>query len=94
MLIQGTTSGSIMSTALNIPCTIKSISLYNKTGGAIVTSVGIVVSGTDRYIFNANLAIMGTSGSSFYQLTDINVPAEAQILIVTSGSVDYVITVE
>lgn len=93
-VISGTTSGSIKSTALNIPCTIKSFSLYNKTGGSVSASIGVVVSGTDRYIHHSTLAAMGSTDSSFLVETNIGVPAYAQILIVASGEVDYFITID
>lgn len=93
-LIQGTTSGSIKSVALKIPCRIKSFSLFNRTSGTVVSSIGVVISGTDRYIYQANLAAVGSANSSYLVKTDILVPANAQILVVASGSIDYVITVE
>ena len=91
-ILQGTTSGSIMSTAYNIPCVIESFSVYNKTGGAVVVKVGIVVSGSERYMFNINLAAVGTATSSYYE--SIKVPASAEIIIVTSGEIDYVVTID
>ena len=93
-ILQGTTSGSIMSTAYNIPCVIQSFSVFNKTGGAIVVKVGIVVSGSERYMFNVNLAAVGTATSSYYETTNIKVPASAEIIIVTSGEIDYVVTID
>jgi len=93
-ILQGTTSGSIMSTAYNIPCVIESFSVYNKTGGAVVVKVGIVVSGSERYMFNINLAAVGTATSSYYESTNIKVPANAEIIIATSGEIDYVVTID
>jgi len=92
-VISGTTNGSIKSTSINIPCTLKCLSLYNKTGGAGIVKVGVVVSGTDRYMFSFNLAAMGSAGSSAYQETDIIVPKLAQILIVTNVEIDYYLTI-
>ena len=83
-----------MSTAYNIPCVIESFSVYNKTGGAVVVKVGIVVSGSERYMFNINLAAVGTATSSYYESTNIKVPASAEIIIVTSGEIDYVVTID
>lgn len=94
MLIQGTTSGSIMSTGLNIPCYIKSFTVFNKTGAARIVKIGIVVSGIERYLFNINLAAIGTANSSFYQLTDIEVPISAEIIIVADGEIDYTVTLD
>lgn len=90
-ILQGTTSGSIMSTAYNIPCVIESFSVYNKTGGAVVVKIGIVVSGSERYMFNINLE---EDTSSYYESTNIKVPASAEIIIVTSGEIDYVVTID
>ena len=82
-VLSGTTSGSIKSTALNIPCTIKSFSLYNNTGVAVVVTVAIEVNGSDTYIASTNLAAAGSTGSSFYQDVNIKVPALGKIYITT-----------
>ena len=68
--------------------------MYNKTGGAVVVKIGIVVSGSERYMFNINLAAVGTATSSYYESTNIKVPASAEIIIVTSGEIDYVVTID
>lgn len=93
-ILSGTLTGSIKSTAYAIPCKIKSVSLYNRTGGAVSASIGLVVGGNDRYIYQANLTAIGSAGSSFLEKTDIIVPSNVQILVLTSGSVDYVISLE
>lgn len=60
---KGTISGSIKSTAYSLPCTIKSIGLWNRTGGAIVVNLGIVdANGIDTYFKSSNLAALGSSG--------------------------------
>lgn len=91
MIVEGNISGSIKSVALEIAGTLTAFTLYNKSGGAIVCSVGIVTSdtSTDRYLFNYNLAIVGTAGSSAYEETKITVTAGTKILLVASGSTDY-----
>jgi len=91
MQVQGNTSGSIKSVALEIAGTLTSFTLYNKSGGAIVCSVGIVTAdtATDRYLFNFNLAAVGTATSSAYQETNIAIPTGAKVLLVASGSCDY-----
>jgi len=97
MVISGNTTGSIKSTAIDIPCTIVSIALYNNTAGAIVAKTGIVVSGTDRYLFSDNLAAAGSAGSSVYHDVNIVVKAGGRILIVSSAGglgLDYYITVK
>lgn len=92
--IKGTTSGSIKNTAYQIPCTIKSIGVYNRTGGAIVVSVGINSGTTDYYFKSFNLAATLTAGSSDLVLTNVRVPANWSIMIVASGSCDYFLTIE
>ena len=96
MQIQGNISGSIKSVALEINGTLSSFTLYNKSGGAIVCSVGIVTADTetDRYLFNFNLAAVGTADSSAYQETNIPILAASKILLVTSGSCDYCINID
>lgn len=91
MQIQGNTSGSIKSVALDIAGTLSSFTLYNKSSGAIVCSVGIVTSdtATDRYLFNFNLAAVGTATSSVYQETNIPIQVGVKVLLVVSGSTDY-----
>jgi len=94
VIVQGETSGSIKSVALEIAGTLTSFALYNKSGGAIVCSVGLVISDTDRYLFNFNLAAVGTSGSSVYQETNIPILAGSKVLLVVSGSVDYLFNIQ
>jgi hypothetical protein len=96
MQVQGTTTGSIKSVALTITGTLTAFTLYNKTGGAIVCSVGIVTSdtSTDRYLFNFNLAAVGTATSSAYQETKIAIPTGTKVLIVTSGEIDYLLQID
>lgn len=96
MQVQGTTSGSIKSVALEITGTLTAFTLYNKSGGAIVCSVGIVTAdtATDRYLFNFNLAAIGTATSSAYQETEISIPIGSKILLVSSGLVEYLFQID
>jgi len=89
--VQGNISGSIKTVALDIAGVLSSFTLYNKSGGAIVCSVGIVTAdtSTDRYLFNFNLAAVGTATSSAYQETNIIIPIGAKVFLVASGSTDY-----
>lgn len=91
MQVQGNISGSIKSVALEVTGMLTAFTLYNKNAGATVCSVGIVTSVTaiDRYLFSFNLSAVGTAGSSAYQETEIAIPAGAKVLLVSSGSVDY-----
>lgn len=94
-VLKGTISGSIKSTAYNLPCTIKSIGVWNRTGGAIVVNLGITdENGVDRYFKSYNLAALSSAGSSDLALTNIIVLANWQILVVASGSCDYYITID
>lgn len=93
-VLKGITSGSIKSTAYNIPCTIKSIGVYNRHTSAIVVNIGVSASGTDTFFKSYNLAATGTSGSSDLTLTDIRVAANMQILVAASGSCNYYITID
>ncbi len=93
-VIHGTISGSIKCTAYTNVCRIKSIGLFNRTGGAIVVNLGITVSGIDTYFKSSNLAAVGTTGSSELVLTDVLILANWQLLITSSGSCDYMITAD
>ncbi len=89
-VLRGSISGSIKSTALNLPCTIKSIGVWNRSGGAIVVNLGITdENGTDYYFKAYNLAASASAGSSDLALTDIKILANWRILISTSGACDY-----
>lgn len=96
MQVQGNTSGSIKSQSFDVTGTITAFSLYNKSAGAIVCSVGIVTddTSTDRYMFSFNLAATGSAGSSVYQETDITLIAGAKVLLVVAGSTDYLFQID
>lgn len=93
-VFKGNITGSIKSTAIDIAGRLKSIAVYNKSGGAIVVSIGVVISGTDRYLFSFNLAAAASAGSYSYVSTDITIPASAQLLVVAGGSTDYYLTID
>jgi hypothetical protein len=86
-VLQGNTTGSIASVALNIPCTIVSFSLVNMTGGSITVGVVIVPAGEDApvYIWNGVIA----QDTSYVSDVPVIVLSGYQILITSSGSVDY-----
>lgn len=92
--IKGTITGSIKSTGYNIPCTITSIGLWNRSSGAVVVNLGVVDNGTDTYFKASNLAANGADGSSELTITNVRVLSNWQILIVASGEVDYVLNIE
>lgn len=94
-VLSGTTSGSIRSEALNIPCKIKSFSVYNNAGSGTNVNTGIHVEDvSELFMFQDVLAANGSANSSAYHLTDIIVEKGAQIVIVASQSVDYYFTIE
>lgn len=93
-VFSGSISGSIKSTAYRLPCTIKSIGVWNRSGGAIVVNLGITdENGTDVYFKAYNLAASGSADSSDLALTDIKVLANWQVLVVASGECDYYISI-
>ena len=93
MVINGSTSGSIKSTALTIGGVLTAITVYNNSGGASVVRVGVSVSGTDTFYFSFNLAASGATGSSAYQETNINIQTGAQVLIAASAQTFYSFTI-
>lgn len=85
-VISGNTSGSIASIGLNIPATIASWSLVNKTGGSITASVVIIPEDASPvYVWSGSIAANATQDSD----KPINLPTMWRVLIVVSGSTDY-----
>lgn len=85
-VFSGNTSGSIASIAYNIPSTIKSYSLTNKSGGSITANLVIIPNGgTPVYVWSGSIA----TGASQTSDVPIKLLAGYQILIVVSGSCDY-----
>lgn len=92
-VFEGNISGSIKSSALNIPSTIKSFSLVNKSGGAITVSVYISeADGSDRAIIPVSVSL--GVGEAYISDTVRVVKKNYYILIVASGSCDYYFTIE
>lgn len=89
-VLKGTTSGSIRSIALDIPSNIKSICFYNRTGGSITALVAISVSSVETFIKSTTLSALGSE----YLKTDILVPTSGEIVIASSGTLDYYLTIE
>lgn len=94
MILYGTGSGSITSSAYNILGTIVTICLWNRAAGATAVSVGIVVGTTNTFLFSANLAASGAANSSVYQKANIVVKAGWKIIISASGATDYYILMQ
>lgn len=92
-VFQGNTTGSIKSSALNVPSTIKSFSLTNKSGGAITVSVYIATSdSTNRAIIPVSVPL--AAGEAYISDTERKVLSNYYILIVTSGSLDYYFSID
>ena len=90
-VFEGNTSGSIASIAKNIPAKIISYSLVNRTGGSITVSVLIIPDGgTPVYVWSGSIAANSTQSDD----KDIILLKGYQILIITSGSVDYYFSIE
>ena len=88
--ITGTISGSIQSIPYNIPSRCTWLAVFNKTGGAGVVNLGVVVSGRDIYFKSIALA----ANASFNEKVDISLFAGTKILIVTSVEIDYVFAID
>lgn len=89
-LLSGTISGSIKSISYNIPSRCTWLSVYNRTGGAVTVNLGLVVSGVDIYFKNISLP----ANASYDEKVDISLFAGTKILIVASGTVDYLFTID
>lgn len=89
-VLKGTVTGSIRSIPYNIPSTIKSICLYNRSGGSVTATIAISVDTIETYIKSFTIASLGSE----YLETNILVPKEAEIVIASSGSLDYYLTIE
>lgn len=90
-VLSGNTSGSIASVAYNIPSTIVSYYLTNKTGGSITVSLVVIPNGgTPVYVWSGSIAAGVTERSD----VPIKLLRAYQVLIITSGSLDYYISIE
>ena len=90
-VFSGNTSGSIASIAKDIPSKILSYSLVNQTAGAITVTVTIIPNGGSPVdIWSGSIAANATQ-SDDKQVILLN---GYQLLITTSGSVDYYFSYE
>jgi alpha-D-ribose 1-methylphosphonate 5-phosphate C-P lyase len=90
-VIQGNTSGSIAVVGYKIPCTVKSMTLSNISGGSV--SVGVSVM---PLLESSNVFWQGSIDDGKTEVIDtvFKLGAETQIVITASGSLDYYITIE
>jgi len=88
-VFKGSTSGSIASIPLNIPCNIKSYTLVNTTAGAITVNLYISSNedGSSIRILEKDKSI--AAGGIVEKSIDIKVLPKYAILITTSGALDY-----
>lgn len=90
-VFKGTTSGSITSSALNIPSTVKSYTLTNKTGGALSVTVAIVEPNVSTtYIRTESVA----ANSTVYGSDEIVLKSGFYILVIASGEFDYYFSIQ
>ena len=92
-VLSGNTSGSINLVGYNIPSTIESFSIVNKSGGTV--SVTIYISdgeGNDIAITALNYSL--SAGQAYVRKTPIIVLPNNNIYIVTSGEIDYYFTID
>lgn len=90
--LSGNTTGSIAGIPYNIPATISSFYLTNKTGGSITVTVSISSNDTGSNVALFSQAI--AANDTYKSDVPILLLAGFTILIVTSGSVDYFFSIE
>ena len=90
--LSGNTTGSIAGIPYNIPATISSFYLTNKTGGSITVTVSISSNDTGNNVALFSQAI--AANDTYKSDVPILLLAGFTILIVTSGSVDYFFSIE
>ncbi len=91
-VLQGNTSGSIVGVPYNIPSTIKSIVLTNMTGGAITVALYIIEYGTNNKTTIAPTEI--AANESYTTDVPIKMLAGYAVYIITTGSLDYYISID
>ena len=90
-VFSGNTSGSIASIAKDIPSKLLSYSLVNQTAGSITVTITVIPNGgTPVDIWSGSIAANATQ-SDDKQVILLN---GYQLLITTSGSVDYYFSYE
>lgn len=90
--LSGNTTGSIAGIPYDIPSTISSFYLTNKTGGSITVTVSISSNDTGSNVALFSQAI--AANDTYKSDVPILLLAGFTILIVTSGSVDYFFSIE
>ena len=91
-VIQGHTTGSIASISYDIPATIISGYLVNKTGGSIIVNLYVATGTGDRSIIPLNLTLI--SGTMYILEERVILKPGYYLIIVTNGSLDYYFSLE
>ena len=89
-VFSGNSATSATSTAYDIPKKIKSLSLVNKTGGAITVNASIFYGSTNIWITPYEHPLAANQG--YFDDKEIIIPAGYQIYVLVSGSTDYYFT--
>jgi len=90
-VFSGTSGGSVLQVAANIPSEIISFSLVNKTAGALTATVYIRDNdGNDVAITNVSVAANGEYVSDAKR----KLLGSTSIYLVTGGSIDYYFSIE
>jgi hypothetical protein len=87
-VFRGSGSGTITSTAYNIPATINSFSIVNTSGGNITVTVYI------NSIAVTGIAYSLKSGQAYVRDSAIRMQSNDVITINASGTIDYYFTIE
>lgn len=87
-VFKGTNTGSILSQQFTNTCNIKSINLVDKSGSSNSVTVAIVENGQQVYIRSWSIS----ANDSKYEDVNILLPHGYEVLIISSGALDYYIT--
>lgn len=93
-VFSGNTTTSATSTAYEIPATIKSYSLVNKTGGAVTVNVSILYGSTNITIPPSLNKSLSAGEAYVYSGESITLLAGRTVYLLVSGSVDYYFSIE
>jgi hypothetical protein len=91
-VFSGSTSTSALSTAYNIPATIKSFSITNKSGGAVTVNVSVLYGSTNIWVTELNKSL--AAGEILEDSKEIKLLAGRQIYVLVSGQCDYYFSIE
>lgn len=92
-VFQGNTTGSIRSSAKNLPSSIKSFSLVNKSAGAITVTV-YISSADSAEIAITPLSLSLDVGEAYISDVERKMLSSYYIVLVVSGSCDYYFVIE